>query len=401
MNLFRSVSKNKLIDKNVYRLEDISDSDIKFSGSNDAIRGEGINLRFRQWMQINGIHKVCQFRNGDGDNYDEKDRKPLNFYMDYAYFEKMRANWKFPYHFIDFETSTPALPFFAHMSPFAPIAFQFSHHIMYEDGRVEHVGEFLNTSTARDRLYEGGKTWLGPNIDFIRELKKQLERDDGTVFRWTAHEHTILKAILREFQCLRAALPSDVDVDVEELKILEQFIVTMVGDVDNDIAPTRSSHDLWQLASGAYFHPLSDGSSSIKALLRPVMSSSSFLEKKYSSPDYVGMNFKDMAWWRQKEGEGDCDGALTTSTKIRCQDPYRLLAQDYPSCSMIVKDGGSATAAYSTCQWGHLSEAEKAAIEKALLRYCELDTLAMVIVLEGFIDFASGSGGGGGSGGEK
>jgi len=34
---------------------------------------------------------------------------------------------KYPYHFIDFETSTVAIPFHKGMRPYEPVAFQFSH----------------------------------------------------------------------------------------------------------------------------------------------------------------------------------------------------------------------------------------------------------------------------------
>ena len=44
---------------------------------------------------------------------------------------------------IYFETSTVALPFFAGMRPYEPIAFQFSHHIMYENGKIEHTSQAL------------------------------------------------------------------------------------------------------------------------------------------------------------------------------------------------------------------------------------------------------------------
>jgi hypothetical protein len=49
-----------------------------------------------------------------------------------------------------------------------------------------------------------------------------------------------------------------------------------------------------------------------------------------------------------------------------------------------IYDGGAAMAAYGKMQFTHMSYAEREKITKALLRYCELDTLAMVIILEEF-----------------
>jgi hypothetical protein len=55
------------------------------------------------------------------------------------------------------------IPFKKGTHPYQGIAFQFSHHIMDEQGRVSHVGEYLNTAPGID-----------PSIDFIRALKSEL-----------------------------------------------------------------------------------------------------------------------------------------------------------------------------------------------------------------------------------
>ena len=59
-------------------------------------------------------------------------------------------NWKFSLHFIDFETSAVALPFYDKMLPYEQIAFQFSHHRvdLNEDStyKVTHAGQFINTT---------------------------------------------------------------------------------------------------------------------------------------------------------------------------------------------------------------------------------------------------------------
>ena len=80
--------------------------------------------------------------------------------------------WNYPLHFIDFETYQGAVPLFKGTHPNEEIAYQFSHHVGYEDGTWKHAGEFISL--------EAGKF---PNFEFIRELKRQLENDDGVVFR--------------------------------------------------------------------------------------------------------------------------------------------------------------------------------------------------------------------------
>ena len=49
-----------------------------------------------------------------------------------------------------------------------------------------------------------------------------------------------------------------------------------------------------------------------------------------------------------------------------------------------IYDGGAAMAAYGKMQFTHMDSIEREKISQALLRYCELDTLAMVIILEEF-----------------
>jgi hypothetical protein len=50
-----------------------------------------------------------------------------------------------------------------------------------------------------------------------------------------------------------------------------------------------------------------------------------------------------------------------------------------------INQGGLAMTAYNYTQFSDLSSAERQSISDALLRYCELDTLAMVIVVQGLM----------------
>jgi hypothetical protein len=46
-----------------------------------------------------------------------------------------------------------------------------------------------------------------------------------------------------------------------------------------------------------------------------------------------------------------------------------------------LKEGGAAMTAYVRLQFEELSEYEREEIEAALLKYCELDTMAMVMII--------------------
>ena len=50
-------------------------------------------------------------------------------------------------------------------------------------------------------------------------------------------------------------------------------------------------------------------------------------------------------------------------------------------------DGGGAMTAYAKMQFTEMSGAERSALRGSLLKYCELDTLAMVMLYEHWIEF--------------
>ena len=51
-----------------------------------------------------------------------------------------------------------------------------------------------------------------------------------------------------------------------------------------------------------------------------------------------------------------------------------------------INQGGLAMTAYNYTQFNDLSAFERNSIEQALLRYCELDTLAMVMLMQGLME---------------
>ena len=69
----------------------------------------------------------------------------------------------------------------------------------------------------------------------------------------------------------------------------------------------------------------------------------------------------------------------------------KTLAGFLPSLAEITQ-GGAATMAYARLQFEELSSANRSSIEAALRRYCELDTLAMVMIYEAWrqLGFAGG-----------
>jgi Domain of unknown function(DUF2779) len=57
---------------------------------------------------------------------------------------------RFPLHFVDFETFSPAIPIYVGTHPYDPIPFQWSDHVLREGGEVEHR-EFLHDGEGDPR----------------------------------------------------------------------------------------------------------------------------------------------------------------------------------------------------------------------------------------------------------
>ena len=351
LDLWNFRGKQSLIAQGVLRLADVPLDALGDQGDH----GDGLTRGRRQAMQVTG----------------QWPGRP-EFYIDTALMRREMDSWSFPLHFIDFETARVAIPFFAGQRPYANIAFQFSHHVVEDNGRVEHRSQFLSTTPGKR-----------PNYDFVRALHAALG-STGTVFMWSPHENTTLTAILDELE-QDAAAPAD----AAELCEFIRSLTTWKNGRSNAKAGSRALVDMCRLAEKAFFHPATKGSNSIKKVLPSVMQSSGYLKQRYSQPIYgakggiPSMNFGNQVWWQEVEGA--------------VVDPYRLLPSVFTDLPREVVDaleadddleiaqGGAATTAYARLQFEDIAPQERRSIEAALLRYCELDTMAMVMVYQAWI----------------
>ena len=280
--------------------------------------------------------------------------------------------WKFPLHFIDFETTKVAFPFYKDRRPYEEIAFQFSHHIIYEDGTIKHAGQYLNT-----------KQGFFPNYEFVRQLKKELEKDQGTVFRYASHENTYLNKIY----CQLLEDQNNIS-DRENLCKFIKSITKSDSSGSEKWQGDRCMVDMCELVKRFFYDPYTKGSNSIKQVLPAVLNSSKFLQDKYSQPIYgslegiKSLNFKNWQWISWETG--------------KLIDPYKKLPkmfQDVSDKNMNLlsqedelSNGGAALTAYGRMQFSEITEYEKKELESALLKYCELDTFAMVMIYEAWRD---------------
>lgn len=302
--------------------------------------------------------------------------KRRDSYLCKAGLQKEFNSWTFPLHFIDFETTTPAVPFHKGLRPYQTIAFQFSHHTVQEDGEVCHATEYLNTTPG-----------VFPNFDFLRNLKSCLENDNGTIFRYADHENTVLNQIVDQLNSFGQA-----EDDVEELCEFAQLITTSAGGNSNPWVGERTMVDLRRLVARYYFHPLMKGSQSIKYVLPTILNDSEYLKQKYSQPIYgsndhgiPSLNFQDQIWVKYD--------------REKVIDPYSLLPDIFHEISneewlyleesKAIREGGAAMTAYLRLQYEDLPDDYREQMQAGLLKYCELDTLAMVMIYEGWREMLS------------
>jgi hypothetical protein len=248
-------------------------------------------------------------------------------------------NFQYPLHFIDCETASSAIPFHAGMPSYQNVIFQWSCHTIQKPGDEPIHSEWLNVSDVY------------PNKQFAESLKKHIGFD-GTFFQWSSYENVQLKAISK-------TLNTNDGEEVSLLGWIEEIAEMEKGDRTNFV-------DLNRLARDYYFHPIMKGRTSIKVTLPAVL-------QAYKS--------KRITKWLMDEGlykKAD-DGSVI--------NPYDLLPEPepiYEGKKIKVKEGTAAMIAYQDMNFGlhKRDEAIKKQYVDALLKYCKLDTLAMVIIWE-------------------
>jgi hypothetical protein len=350
INNFRK--KDQLFKIGVYKMKDVTIEDIE----PDTDGKPGLSPKERQWLQIEKVQK--------NDKTPWIDTDGLRTEMD---------RWKYPLHFIDFETTMVAIPFNKGRHPYEGIAFQFSHHVVHENGETEHKNQYLNVVPG-----------VFPNYEFVRKLRDALENDKGTIFRYAAHENTFLNMIYDQLKNDKSHIP-----DREELYSFIRDITESGRSKKEYRCGDRNMVDMLALVKRYYYDPLMGGSNSIKVVLPAILNSSRFLQNRYSNPIYgaadgiKSYNFRNWTWVRFDDAG-------------RVMDPYKLLPKmfdditdddfDKISDDTVISDGGAAMTAYAKMQFEDMTDYERNEISNALLKYCELDTLAMVMIYEGWKD---------------
>ncbi|MBT6995019.1 DUF2779 domain-containing protein, partial [Candidatus Woesearchaeota archaeon] len=231
----------------------------------------------------------------------------------------------------------------------------------HQNGKIEH-SEWICAEPG-----------IFPNFEFVKALKRELENDDGTIFRYAAHENTVLRQIQKQMEDHK-------DYEFGELIEWIDTITQWKDDSRTLHCGERNMVDLLAVLKKNYYHPFMKGSNSIKAVLPAIFQTSSTIKNKYSTPLNFGTSLKGMRLW-QKD----------SYTSI-VSDPYKLLPDQFKDIDLKtdelfledgqISEGGAAAVAFAKMQFTEMSNLERKALREALLQYCELDTLAMVMIWE-------------------
>lgn len=349
--------KQSALDEYRFYLSELTEEDIG-AVSIDIRSTAPISLNQRQWMQASG--EIPEGR-------DE--------YFNVHGFREEEKSWSYPYYFLDFEGAKSALPIRSNQTPNQQIIFQYSIHVLHEDGRLVHHEQYLDLTQDHEQ-----------HARMLRQLRNDLG-ERGTIFRWHDYENTVLNALRAELMSAPHPPP-----DREEL-IAFIDLITKPSDKDKSRQPgARNMVDQAKLAAGYYFHKSTHGSSSIKKVLPAIFQSSAYLRDTYSKPIYgadaelPSWNHRSpISWWQSENNQ--------------VLDPYEVLRRMSPSSNanseldliqesaqaeevFSIADGGAAMMAYMRLMSGAIPQDKHDEVKQMMLRYCELDTLAMAMIMQ-------------------
>ena len=259
------------------------------------------------------------------------------------------SKFAYPLHFIDFEASRIPVPYLAGMKPYEVVAFQFSCHTIESPTSTNLVHrEWLN---LRD---------VYPNEEFLRELRTAIG-DRGTVLTWSGYELTTLRHVRRQLR-ERGLLTPDL------AGWLSGLIGPVPADGEEDKSVGARVADLLKISQARYAHPMMRGSHSIKKVLDAVWSDAPQL---WADP-----------WFAEYYKKTDTGHVLDPYATLAAPPMDVDLAATDESDDSAVTDGVGAMRAYQDMLYGrHKNDHSiRDKMRDSLLRYCGLDTAAMVII---------------------
>ena len=259
----------------------------------------------------------------------------------------------YPLIFMDFEASRIPVPYHAGMKPYELVAFQFSCHVIESPDSTDLLHhEWLNLKDVY------------PNEEFLTKLREAVG-DTGTILVWSHYEASLLKNV-REQLRERGVLSDE----------MEKWLQGVLGGKDElgTEIPSRIL-DLLKKSEAHYYHPDMKGSHSIKKVLDAVWSGASEL---WTHP-----------WFKDYYATDENGRAVDPYNTLVSPDNFEYLGdsadlEDEDDYEAGVTDGVGAMRAYQDMLFGlnRDNPAIRDSMRDSLLRYCELDTAAMVMIWE-------------------
>jgi hypothetical protein len=251
----------------------------------------------------------------------------------------------YPLFFLDYEGTRCALPSAPGCRPYGQVAFQWSCHVIDNPGASPRHVEWLDTENDN------------PNTGFLESLRKLLG-EQGTIYHWAEYEVVVTRELADEIRAdeSKADLVSWIDRNWGR------------GRGKNETKSERCL-DLLEISRGHFYDPAMMGSHSLKKVL-PVVWKNPAIQKLFPkyAVDQHGQPVKSPY---------DALPALTLQdSKDNALDLAKLDELD------VVKNGPGAMLAYEHVRYGLAAgdQAARKTIRRQLMRYCELDTAAMVMV---------------------
>jgi hypothetical protein len=253
----------------------------------------------------------------------------------------------YPLFFLDYEGTRCALPSAPGCRPYGQVAFQWSCHVIDNPGASPRHVEWLDTENDN------------PNLGFLESLRKLLG-EQGTIYHWADYEVVVTQELADEIRGdeSKADLVSWVDRNWGTNAKAKKIVVK-----------SERCLDLVVISRGHFYDPAMKGSHSIKNVL-PVIWKNPAIQKLFPkyAVDEKGQPVKSPY---------DALPALTLQdSKDHALDLSKLDELD------VVKNGPGAMLAYEHVRYGLAAsdQAVRKSIRRQLMRYCELDTAAMVMV---------------------
>lgn len=241
--------------------------------------------------------------------------------------EILRLKW--PIVFLDFETAMGAIPWYQGMRPYELLPFQFSAHVLLEDGSCQHH-EWLNTTDTP------------PQLRFIRALRMTIG-DEATILTYTGYEDRVLREA-------KDYLKREVGGSEEE----QLWITTLL------LSGRLVDQHEWVLRW--YFHPSMEGRTSLKKVLPAIWQSNLGLRHSPSFEQYFDLG---------------SDGAVL--------DPYQTLpTARIDGVEFEVREGCAAMQVYREMirGVGEKNSDAKSELASLLRAYVTLDTASQWILFE-------------------